>query len=262
MSFKLINEEQDFFSGRAAKGTKQVRDETPVGVRQCAGLSVNLLENGDHLGGQLTYIIVMLRPEGYFIELLLEMTDFNDSFGFGDLKHRPKQDQTAVSNITGLLVLEQEIMLVCEEGLVGSGGYVVLENVEDQLIDDSELDEPDVVRGRAVEPNDSSIDSRAKRSIELHVVSSIEPLGKALAVVGGDLRPMHEQIDECRYVDFHDGFAAREHGGRLVKEAIPVDGDQHERAPAIVLTLVLEKLQKHCGHCHRDVEANVVAGRG
>ncbi len=195
------------------------------------------------------------------------MTDFNNGFGLGDLKHFTKQDQTAVSNITGLLVLEQEIVLVGKEGLVRSGGNVVHENVEDQLIDDPELyfvtaHELDVVRGRAVEPNDSSIDGRAKRSIELHVVSSIEPLGKALAVVGGDLRPMREQIDERRHVDFHDGFAARERGGRLVKEAIPVDGDRHERAPAIVLTLVLEKLQKRCGRCHQDVEANVVAGRG
>ena len=228
---------------------KQVCEETPAGVRRCAGLSVDLLENGDHLGGQLTYVILMLRPKGYFIELLLEMTDFNNGFGLGDLKHLAKQDQTAVSNITSLLVLEQEIVLVGKEGLVRSGDNVVLENVEDQLIDDPELDfatahEPDVVRGRAVKPNDSSIDGRTKWSIELHVVSSIEPLGVTLAVVGGDLRPIREQIDTRRHVDFHDSIAARECGGRLVKEAITVDGDRHERAPAIVLTLVLEKLQK------------------
>ena len=155
-------------------------------------------------------------------------------------------------------------MLAGKERLVRSGGNVVLENMEDQLIDDPELDfvttyEPNVVRGRAVKPNDSSINGPAKRSIKRHVVSSIEPLGVTLAVVSGDLRPMHEQIDATRHVDFHDGFATRERGGRLVKEAITVDVDQHERAPAIVLALVLEKLQKRRGHSHQDIKANMVA---
>ena len=112
---------------------------------------------------------------------------------------------------------------------------MVLENVEDQLIDDPELyfvtaHEPDVVRGRAVEPNNSLINGCTKRSIEPHVVSSIEPLGETLAVVGGDLRPMGEQIDAHRHVDFHDGFSARERGSCFVKEAITVNGDRHERA--------------------------------
>ena len=67
------------------------------------------------------------------------MTDLDDGFVLGDFKHLTKQDQTAVYDITGLLVLEPKIMLVSKERLVGSGGDMVLENVEDQLIDDPEL---------------------------------------------------------------------------------------------------------------------------
>ena len=54
------------------------------------------------------------------------MTDFDDGFGLGDFKHLAKQDQTAVVNVPGLLVLEREIVLVSKERLVGSGGYMVL----------------------------------------------------------------------------------------------------------------------------------------
>jgi len=54
------------------------------------------------------------------------MTDFDDSFRLRDFKHLAKQDQTAVVNVTGLLVLEREIVLVSKERLVGSGGYMVL----------------------------------------------------------------------------------------------------------------------------------------
>jgi len=46
---------------------KQVRDKALVGVGCCARLSMNLLEDGDHLGGQLMYIILVLRPEGDLI---------------------------------------------------------------------------------------------------------------------------------------------------------------------------------------------------
>ena len=67
LSLKLIDEEQEFLCGRTAKCTKQVRDEALVGVGRCARLSVNLLENGDHLGGRLTYIILVFRPEGDLI---------------------------------------------------------------------------------------------------------------------------------------------------------------------------------------------------
>ncbi len=69
---------------------------------------------------------------------------------------------------------------------------------------------------------------------------------------------MREQIDTRREVDFHHFFAARELGGVLVKEAITVDWNRHERAPTIVLALVLEELQKRRGRGHRDVKANVV----
>ena len=44
----------------------------------------------------------------------------------------------------------------------------------------------------------------------------------------------------------------------LVEEADSVDWNRHERAPAIVLALVLEELQKRRGRSHRDVKANVV----
>jgi hypothetical protein len=172
------------------------------------------------------------------------MTDLDDGFGLGDFKHLAKQDQTAVYDVTGLLVLEREIVLVSKERLVGSSGDMVLENVEDQLIDDPELNlvsahKPKVVRVSAVEANVGSINGCTKQSMKCHVVGSIEPLGDTLAVVGGYARPVREQIDARREVDFHHLLATRERGGVLVEKAISVNRNRHKRAPAIVLTLVL-----------------------
>ena len=90
--------------------------------------------------------------------------------------------------------------------------------------------------------NDGSINGCTKRSIKPHAVGSIEPLGKTLAVVSGYVRAVREQIDARFEVDFHHFFATRERGGVLVEEAITADGNRHERAPAIVLALVLEEL--------------------
>jgi hypothetical protein len=107
----------------------------------------------------LAYVVLVLGPEGDFIQLLLEMTHLDNGFGLGYFKHLPEQDEAAVNDVTGLLVREREIILVGQEGLVRSGGNMVLENVKDQLIDDPELNlvtahEPDVVRGGAVETDD------------------------------------------------------------------------------------------------------------
>jgi hypothetical protein len=64
----------------------------------------------------------VLRPEGDVIQLLLEMTHFDNGLGLGHFKHLPKQDETAVNDVTDLLVVEGEIVLVGQEKLVGSGG--------------------------------------------------------------------------------------------------------------------------------------------
>ena len=142
-----------------------------------------------------------------------------------------------------------------QEGLVRSGGNVVLENMEDQLINDPELNletahEPDVVRGGAVQMNDLSIDGLSEWSIKLHVVSPVKPLGKTLAMVSRDLGPMREHINGRKKVNFHNCLAAGERGGILVEDAITVDRDYHERSPTIVLALVLKKLQKRRGRSH------------
>jgi hypothetical protein len=55
--------------------------------------------------------------------------------------------------------------------------------------------------------------------------SSIEPLGKMLAVFGGDFRPMREQIDARCHVHVHDFFATGKRGGSLIGEAITNDRD-------------------------------------
>ena len=154
-------------------------------------------------------------------------------------------------------------MLVSKERLVGSSGGMVLENVEDQLIDDPELNlvlahEPDVVRGSAVEANNGSINGCTEWSIKRHVVGSIEPLGETLAVsvdtrvqcVSRSTRVVKLTFITC---------SPPEREGVLVEEVISVDGNRHERAPAIVLALVLEELQKRRGRGHQDVEANEVA---
>jgi len=130
------------------------------------------------------------------------MTDLDDGFGLGDFKHLVKQDQTAVYDVTGLLVLEREIVLVSKERLVGSGGDMVLENVEDQLIDDPELNlvsahKPDVVRGSAVEANNGSIIDCTERSIKRHVIGSIEPLGEMLAGVSRSTRVVKLTFITC-----------------------------------------------------------------
>jgi len=83
----------------------------------------------------LAYVVVLvLGPEGDFIQLLLEMMHLDNGLGLGYFKHLPEQDEAAVNDVTGLLVREREIILVGQEGLVRSGGNVVLENMEDQLI--------------------------------------------------------------------------------------------------------------------------------
>ena len=87
--------------------------------------------------------------------------------------------------------------------------------MEDQLINDTELNletahEPNVVHGGAVQTDDLSIDSLSKWSIKLHVISPIEPLGKMLAMVSGDLGPMREHVDARKKVQFHNCLAAGE----------------------------------------------------
>lgn len=207
--FKLINEEQELLGRRTTKCSKEVRDEALVGVRRRTGLSMNLLANGLHPSSQLVYVVLVLGPEGNFIQLLLEMTHLDNGLGLGYFKHLPEQDEAAVSDVTSLLVREREIILVGQEGLVRSGGNVVLENMEDQLINDPELNletahEPDVIRGGAVQTDDPSIDGLSERSIKLHVVSPVEPLGKTLAMVSGDLGPMREHINARKKVHFHN----------------------------------------------------------
>ena len=50
---------------------------------------MDLLENGHCFGCQLVYVILMLGSEGDVIQLLLEMTHFNDGLGLRYLKHLP-----------------------------------------------------------------------------------------------------------------------------------------------------------------------------
>jgi hypothetical protein len=50
------------------------------------------------------------------------MTDLDNGLGLGYFKHLPEQDETAVNDVTGLLVREREIIFVGQEGLVRSGG--------------------------------------------------------------------------------------------------------------------------------------------
>jgi hypothetical protein len=110
---------------------------------------------------------------------------------------------------------------------------MVIENKEDQLINDPELNlvmahEPNVVRGGAVKTDDLSINGLSEWSIKLHVVGPVEPLGEILAMVSGDLGPMHEHIDASKKVHFHNCLAAGERDGILVEDAITINRDRHE----------------------------------
>ena len=87
---------------------------------------MNLLANGHHPSSQLAYVVLVLRPEGDFIQLPLEMMHLDNGLGLGYFNYLPEQNEAAVSNVTSLLVREQEIILVGQEGLVRSGGDVVL----------------------------------------------------------------------------------------------------------------------------------------
>ena len=165
----------------------------------------------------------MLRPEGDVIQLLLEMTHFDNGLGLGHFKHLPKQDETAVNDVTDLLVVEGEIVLVGQEKLVGSGGAVILKN--DDPEDFVVAHKPYVIRGQAVEVNNGLVGGLSEWGIKLHVVSPIEPLGETLAVFGGDCHPMREQINVRSHVHVHDFFTTRERGGSLVEEAITLDRD-------------------------------------
>jgi hypothetical protein len=68
-----------------------------------------------------------------------------------------------------------------------------------------------------------------------------------------------KQINVSAKVDFHNFFAIGKFCGVLVKRAITVDGDHHERAPTIVLALILDAFQKRHGGSPQDIEANMVA---
>ena len=67
---KLINKEQEFLCRGGAKCTKQVHDKILIGVQCRSGISMDLLENGNHVGCQLAYGILVLGPEGNVIQLL------------------------------------------------------------------------------------------------------------------------------------------------------------------------------------------------
>jgi len=51
---------------------------------------MNLLANGHHPSSQLAYIVLVLRPKGDFIQLLLEMTHLDNGLGLGYFKHLPE----------------------------------------------------------------------------------------------------------------------------------------------------------------------------
>ena len=91
--------------------------------------------------------------------------------------------------------------------------------------------------------------------------TAIVPLGKALTGVSGYLSPLCEQVDVSANIDFHDILTTCEVGNVLVKSTIAVNGDRHERSPAILLALVLNKFKERCGGSNQDVKMNIFKGR-
>jgi hypothetical protein len=54
----------------------------------------------------LAFVVLVLGPEGDFIQLLLEMTHLDNGLGLGYFKHLPEQDEATVNDVTSLLVRE------------------------------------------------------------------------------------------------------------------------------------------------------------
>jgi len=53
---------------------------------------VDFLENGHHLGGKETDVVIMTGPESDGIKLPLEVADFDDCLRLADIHHFSKED--------------------------------------------------------------------------------------------------------------------------------------------------------------------------
>ena len=143
---------------------------------------------------------------------------------------------------------------------------MIFQDVNDMLVNDPQLnlvpaDEANVVAARTVEGYDQTLVFVTNNSIKLHQVITIVPLAKALTGGSGYLSSLCEQVNASAKVDFHHFLTTCKLGNILVKGAIAVNGDRHERSPAIVPTLVLNKFEGHCGGSNQEVKTNVIAGR-
>ena len=101
---------------------------------------MDFLEDGHHLGGEKMDVVVLTGPEGDRVKFLLEVTDFDNCLRFANIHHILEQDEPRIERMACFLINEREVNLMSEEGLVGRNGDVILEDIQDQLIDDSQLD--------------------------------------------------------------------------------------------------------------------------
>ena len=128
-----------------------------------------------------------------------------------------------------------------KERLIEGCGEMILQDVEDKLIDDPPLnlvptDKTNVFLSGTVKAYNHALVFVAESSVKLHHIIPIEPLGKMLTGDSG-LSPLCEQVDTSAKVDIHCFFASCNLGNILVECTIAVNGDGHERSPAIVLAL-------------------------
>ncbi len=142
---------------------------------------------------------------------------------------------------------------------------MTLEDVKDQLINDPQLnlmalDKLIVVILIAVEGNHLVLCGIwFKKRTQEHGVVPIIPLRELLALGGGHLRLLREQVNLRAKLNFHRVFAISKLSLMAVKQAITVNWDSHEWTPAIILTLVLQEFEESLGGGDGNVKANMIA---
>jgi hypothetical protein len=69
---------------------------------------MDLLEGVDHASSEDAHVVLASRPEGDFVERLLEVTDLDDRLGLRHLKHLPEKNTPTVNHISGFLILDEK----------------------------------------------------------------------------------------------------------------------------------------------------------
>ncbi len=86
---------------------------------------MDLLENLEHLGGEVADVVFHIEPEFDRVKLNFEMPNLDDGLRLGDLSDLVKKNDLTEDDGCGLLVPKGKFVLVGKEGLEGVLGDVI-----------------------------------------------------------------------------------------------------------------------------------------